>query len=273
MASVSLRGVFCSDWVLIPQNEAPFYAELRSIVPPRLHARVIDDSVEKSTLSIRHKLTVMMYHAALINKLKPEEFVDFEEKDRYSAVPTQHAEVHHYGYSVKMNNIHEYRLYLALFLETFAATAFSLLDVIAHLLRDLYQIPNLTSENTTFRKILPTMQPKVIYPFLIQYAPGNPTSVPWIKPLKEIRNRTTHRPITDVCEAESRRRNSVFRAMPEAKGFFYLDPTIFGGIDVLLTDFVTQVYDGLEEFVEDLYDHLRQAIIQAGTTKGSLPLD
>jgi hypothetical protein len=164
-------------------------------------------------------------------------------------------------------------LYLALFLETFAATAFSLLDVTAHLLRDLYQIPNLTPENTAFSKILPAMQSKMIHPFLIQYAPGNPTSVYWIKPLKEIRNRTTHRPITDVCEAESRRRNSVFRSMPEVKGFFYLDPTIFGGVDILLTDFVTQVYDGLEEFVEDLYDHLRQAIIQTNMTKGSLPLD
>jgi hypothetical protein len=272
MASVPLRGVFCSDWVFIPQNEAPFYIELRSIVPSRLHPRVIDESVEKSTLSIRHKLTVMMYQAALISKLKPEEFVDFEEKDRYNRLPLQPSEVSHYGYSVQMNNIHEYRLYLALFLETFAATAFSLLDVTGHLLNELY-ILGYTPADISFHEIRKALQTKSIYPFLTQYAPGNATSVPWIKPLKEIRNRTTHRPITDVCEAEGRRRNSIFKSMPEAKGFFYLDPTLFGGNDIPLTDFLNQVFDGLEEFVEDLYDHLRQAIILAQSTKGSLPID
>jgi hypothetical protein len=273
MAPVTFRGVFSPDWIFIPQNEAQFYVELRSIVPQGMHARFIDDLVEKSTLSIRHKLTVMMYQAALISKLKPEEFVDFEEKDRYNAIPVQPAEVNHYGYSVMMRDIHEYRLYLALFLETFAATAFSLLDVTGHLLRDLYDIPNFTANNTTFSRILPEMQTKAIYPFLFQYAPGNPTSVPWIKPLKEIRNRTTHRPITDVCEVESIRRNSSYRPMSNPKGVFYLDPSIFNGTDVVLPDFMKQVFDGLEAFVEELYDKLQQTIVHTKSVKGSLPLD
>ncbi|NTV99782.1 MAG: hypothetical protein HGA19_00585 [Oscillochloris sp.] len=272
MASVSLRGIFCSEWVFIPQNEASLYTELRSIVPSRLHVRVIGESVEKSTLSIRHKLTVMMYQAALISKLKAEEFADFEEKDRYNTLPLGPSIVNHYGYSVQMNNIHEYRLYLALFLETFAATAFSLLDVTGHLLNELY-ILGKTPEDISFHSVRTALTTKSIYPFLTQYAPGNPTSVSWIKPLKEIRNRTTHRPITDVCEAETRRRASIFKSMPEARGFFYLDPNLFGGTDILLSDFVCQVFSGLEEFVEDLYDHLRQAIILAQSTKGSLPID
>lgn len=272
MASVSLRGVFCPDWVLIPQNEAQFYAELRVLLPARLHRRVIDDSVEKSTLSIRHKLTVMMYQAALISKMKPEEFVDFEEKDRYNTLPLQPSQVNHYGYSVQMNNVHEYRLYLALFLETFAATAFSLLDVTGHLLNELYLLGK-TPEDISFHSVRTALTTKSIYPFLTQYASGNATSVPWIKPLKEIRNRTTHRPITDVCEAESRRRNSIFKPMPEARGFFYLDPVLFGGNDKLLVDFIQEVYGGLEEFVEDLYDTLRQAIVRAQSTTNSLPLD
>ncbi len=89
--------------------------------------------------------------------------------------------------------------------------------------------------------------------------------------MKEIRNHTTHRPITDVCRFQMTGDIHEVRSISTHSNedtVFLLHQDISANPSIMLFDFVKEVYEGVELFVEDLYFYLRQAIRQSG----SLPI-
>lgn len=261
--NVQLRGLNCTDTVLFPQNEDALLKEIRKVVPKNLQRRIIDESIEKILISLRHKLTVAMYQAALLCKLDPNDFTRFKIPDE-----KQHSEGSYTIYKrclYEMRDIDEYRFILSFLIETFAATAFSLFDVAGHLLNNLYGLGQ-NSDQISFHGIQAQLQNSSLHSFLSCYTIGNTHSVPWIDTLKKIRNHTTHRPIVDVCDFKKEERADIYaKHSHELETIFLLnDSLVSSGNPIEFCDFVKEVFDGLEEFVEELYDQLRIAVHNTG---------
>jgi len=91
------------------------------------------------------------------------------------------------------------------------------------------------------------------------YASNALREITWVKPMKEIRNRTTHRPITDVCDIASRRDvyAKVYQEHPKLE--FIINNNIVYP-DKNLCSFAREVFNGVEEFVEDFFFFLTEAI-------------
>jgi hypothetical protein len=255
------------ETVLIPKRADMLVAELRTYLPERLHERVIDDSIQKILTSIAHKLTVAMYQAALICDVNSGHFTLFREIERQSLSSRRVSTVRYKGCAYKIRNIHEYRLFLTFFIETFSATIFSLLDVCGHLLNELYGFAR-TERNISFKKILDEeLKPKYsgrsnpVYDLVRQYRVGDTTCRDWVQPLENIRNRTTHRPITDICRFETQGDLYDSKAPTE----FFLNKDLFpsANSDVKLCDFVQRVFSEVDQFIDELYEHLRQGIAQS----------
>jgi Cthe_2314-like HEPN len=223
-----------------------------------------------------------MYQTALICRINPDDFTEFEKMALIPQKPLRSSRLEYKGCSYDIENIEHYRLFMTLFVESFSATNLSLLDVCGYLINNLYNLgknEDKTSFHTAFQDlhILKQNNPDAVYNLLSYYiskidqnGPPNPNVVPWFQPLKLIRNRTTHRPITDVCDVHTSYRRSLHAEPRSQETEFILNRDLFptNPQDVKLRDFVQEVFEGMQEFVEDLYDYLKQAVIVAG----SLPL-
>lgn len=221
MPTFPLRTINCTDIVLVPLNENVLLTEIRNVANPR-QQRTLVPSIEKSIKSVSHKLSVAMYQAALICDIKPDDFEEFERLEVLGQRPLQQSPAEYKGCVYNIEDIHHYRLLITLFVETFAAANFSLLDVIGHLINSLYDLGK-TEEKTSFHIAFEELHkrkksnPDAVYNLLSNYrlkidsnGPDNPNVVSWFNPLRKIRNRTTHQLITDVCEAQTLHRRSLY---------------------------------------------------------------
>ncbi|HZO71040.1 MAG TPA: hypothetical protein VFB60_02490 [Ktedonobacteraceae bacterium] len=277
MATTPLRGFECPDHILIPSNEADLLVAIETITNRRQYL-----NIRKSILSIQHKLSVAMYQAALVYRLNPNHFKLFEMFRDPTSRDIKSSDISYKICAYSMEDIDEYLLALAFFIETFAATIFSLLDVSGSLINQLYML-NINEEEVSFHAALLQLQKQAritpsddIFRLLCSYSlssrvSGYTSTIPlrnitWLKPIKEIRNRTTHRPITDVCDFVSRGDvHSVHsREIPQTE--FFLNQNVYP--DKRLREFAKEVFDGIEEFVEDLYFYLKEAVQRSN----SLPI-
>jgi len=269
MATTRLRGIECPDRILIPMHQSTLLDAIKNITTKR---QFMD--VHKSILSIQHKLNIAMYQAALICQLKPEDFKSFEGY-RDAAKRVEHlSKIDYKICSYTMGDSDEYLLILSFLIETLASTVFSLLDVCGSLINQLYML-NIKEKEVSFYVAMQQIQKQgtidtndVVYRLLYSYystpdqtdyASKALKEITWVKPMKEIRNRTTHRPITDVCDFDERR--DIYAGIhqePSRPEFFINDTIIYP--NKKLCNFAKEVFDGVEEFVEDFYASLEEAV-------------
>ncbi len=269
MATTSLRGIECPDHILIPANEADLLVAIEAITNRRQYL-----NIRKSILSIQHKLNVAMYQAALVCRLNPNDFTLFERFRDPASRDVKSSDISYKICTYSMSDVDEYLLALAFFIETFAATIFSLFDVSGSLINQLYKL-NINEDDVSFHKALLQLQQQGsiapnddVFRLLCSYSPssrvtGYTSTIPlynitWMGPIREIRNRTTHRPITDVCDFTLRGDVHSVHSGDVPKTEFFLNENLYPGKK--LCDFVREVFDGIEEFVEDLYFYLRGAV-------------
>lgn len=268
MATTPIRGIECPDRILIPMNQLNLLDAIKAIANDRQF-----QNTHKSVLSIQHKLNVAMYQAALISELKPEHFTLFDKNRNASNRELKFSEIAYKICSYSMGDIDEYLFILSFLIETFAATVFSLFDVSGSLINQLYML-NLKERDVSFTSVMQKLQSEgridsqdIVFRFLYSYfsTPDQPDyaskalrEITWVKPMKEIRNRTTHRPITDVCDIDERKDvySSIYQGIPEIN--FLIDNSIYP--NKKLCDFVREVFNGVEEFVEDFFFYLREAV-------------
>lgn len=270
---MALHGLSGIDTVIIPTNAKPLLKAVSQVATSR-QKRTLVREVEKSMVSIEHKLNIVRYNAGLIQNMNEEDYLRFRHRHLYPPdidVPPATANFKD-RCLFTMTDIKEYRLFFTFFVETFAASAFSLLDVCAYLLKDLYYLQFVDGSgnprNVSFVNAM--KEPKIrnnnaLYRFLSKYRPKQTHSVDWIEPLKNIRNTTTHSPITDVCRLPPDSDDGNLYT-PVVVGDFLLYDSFFQPpvSEPKLKEFVEKCFDGLEEFVEELYDQLRQEVEKHG---------
>ena len=272
---MTLQGLHGSQSIIVPQNSTPLLREIDTIANESGAARRRAKLIRKNVASIQHKLNVVRYNAGLIQDLEERDylrFINLHLYDEIASISSTTSFVDRCEFKITSDS--EYRMFLTFFLESFAAAAFSLLDVAAHLLKEIYDLQFVdrqgSSINVTFANAL--KESKIIgntnlHSFLLKYKPGTSNSVNWIKSLKEVRNRTTHRPITDVCRLpRSPSEGNLYDDLPTVNEFLLYDD-IFDGTtsDEPLKSYVENCFDGLEQFVEELYDILFREIRASGT--------
>src|SRR6266446_5558693 len=274
MTTISLRGINCPDRILVPQTASDLLNEIQAITNPRQKDSIVPE-IQKSMISIQHKLNIAMYQAVLIRSLRIDDYTSFELYP--GKLPSSNVTYKICTYS--MLNKDEYLLVLTFFIETFAATVFSLFDVSGSLINRLYQL-NLKEKDVTFINAIEELQKQSridpnddVLRLLFSYYSGKKEpaysgstplrDVTWMKPMKEVRNRTTHRPITDVCDFIRRGDvySTLYQGIPETD--FFLDRDI--SQSTRLFDFVKEVFEGVELFVEELYSYLGQATQRSGS--------
>lgn len=274
MTSFSLRDIDCPEKILVLQNELNLRQAISNFATARQMRSLVQD-IEKSLISIQHKLNVAMYQGGLICNLNPDHFTLFIEQPDPAKRELLVTDTLYKLCMYEMHDDHEFRLCLSFFIETFSATIFSLLDVVGHLLKDLYEL-SIPAHQVSFNKMIEAFKTKrpsdKLYDFLQIYQPNSPVPTkpqhanePWVDPLTKIRNITTHRLITDVCDAQLVRRSGIYNQLRSQKTQFLLDQSLFptGTSDVELCHFVKDVFAGIQQFVEELYDRLRQAVEQS----------
>lgn len=268
MATTPLRGIQCPDRILIPANKADLLDAIKVIA-----TRIQYLNIGKSILSIEHKLNIAMYQAALIYELNPNHFALFEMFRDPTVRDIQFSNISYKICSYSIGDIDEYLLALAFFIETFAATIFSLFDISGSLINQLYML-NLNEEEVSFHKALLELQIQGniasdddVLRLLCSYSLAERTkkyknvaplhNITWLRAIKEIRNRTTHRPITEVCDFASRGDVYSLHSQEIPQTEFFLNQNI--DPNKKLRDFASEVFEGIEKFVEDLYFYLREA--------------
>ncbi len=273
MTTIPLRGIDFPDRILVPLNADGLLNEIQAVTNQRQKDSIVRE-IHKSIISIQHKLNVAFYQAVLIRALKTDDYTSF--KLYPGKLPSSVAS--HKIFAYTMLNVDEYRLVLTFLIETFAATVFSLFDVSGSLINNLYQL-NLKEDDVDFKKAIWELQKQNridpnddVLRLLFSYyswkiEPAYIDTIPlrdvtWMKPLKEVRHRTTHRPITDVCEIMRPEDiyPNLYQAIPETIFFLYHDISQ----NTRLFDFVKEVFEGVELFVEELYSYLIQATQQSG---------
>jgi hypothetical protein len=261
------------DLVLTPQNEEQLLRVIDAVANPRQRSGVVVD-INKSVNSVRHKLSIAMYQTALICNVRADDYLFFEDCKKKKKKPRKFSRISYKGCDYSMRDLDHYRLLVMFFIETFSAACFSLLDVCGYLLNNLYDL-GLTAKETSFHKSKQEIQKKKattdpVIAFLSLYDLGAVSPVPWLKPLKEMRNRTTHRPITDVCDVTTWRRGDLLDENTQITSELYLNKNLFSPADPdrKLCDFVQESFQGLIDFVEELY----RILIQEVQDQGSLPL-
>jgi len=280
MATTPLRDMECPDRILVPTNEAGLLAAIEAVAP---HRQCVN--IRKSILSIQHKLNVAMYQAALVHRLNPNHYALFGEFPDPTLRDIKFSDISYKICAYSMGNIDEYRLALAFFIETFAATIFSLLDVSGNLINQLYML-NIKEDDVSFHTALLQLQRQGriasnddIFRLLCSYSLSSRETnyasttplrdITWLKPIKEIRNRTTHRPITDVCDFITRGDVHSTHSQEDPQREFLLSQNVYPEHPYKkLRDFTKEVFEGIEEFVEDLYFYLKEAVLRSS----SLPI-
>ncbi len=124
MTTIPLRGIDFSGRILVPLHANGLLNEIQAVTNQRQKDSIVRE-IQKSIISIQHKLNVAFYQAVLIRSLKTDDYTLFElYPGRLS-----NSNVSHKICTYSMFNIDEYLLVLTFFIETFAATVFSLFDV------------------------------------------------------------------------------------------------------------------------------------------------
>lgn len=282
--TTSPRGIHCTETILVPQNESLFLNSVKAAANPRQIQSTIFD-VEKAVISIQHKLNVAMYQAALICELNADHFTLFQNNENLNT--TDHTDVLYKICLFCIDNIDEYKLVLTLFIETFAAMIFSLFDVSGSLINILYDL-QLAEKEVSLQKVIEVINKttgsikpsdvvaKLLYSYSsyseidAKYTSKALREIKWVKSMREIRNRTTHRSIFDVCDAQLIRREDIFARANSGQSrqttVFLLNQDLWP--DKKLCEFVEEVFNDLEQFVEDFYYDLVQAV----QNSGSLPI-
>ncbi len=258
------------DLLLTPENESIFERSIESFANPAQLRRGLVVDLKKSTATIRHKINVLIYEAALICLINPQDFQDFKTFSDIPQIPPRESKVDYKGWTYNLRDFYHYRLAVSLFVETLAASAFSLFDVFGRLINDLYDL-GMNAEATSFKKAHNELTKRrgnnsdVVVQYLDNYRLPKqgqalqPNTPSWLPPLEEIRHRTTHRPITDICVVRSQ--TSMYPEIEPAATTFFLAADLFSSAtEFPLCDFVREVSDGVQIFVGELYDLLRYEV-------------
>lgn len=223
------------------------------------------EAIENSVYSLDHKLNIVRYNAGLIQEMSADDFK--KHRDGLFNTSDLPRTADYKGRCIfKVHDHDEYILFLTFFMEAFTAASFSLLDVCGSLLNDMYDL-GFPADDVSFVKATNKLQTRkpIMYDFLTRYRPGSSSRVPWIQPLKEIRNATTHQQITRICHYVE---DSSLHFRPDVQELKLYEKFFSPRRDVVLKAFAEECFNGLEDFVTELYDRLRQAL----ETDRSIPL-
>src|SRR5260370_42468367 len=77
MTTTPLQGLDSSGCIMIPRNAARLVSELQDVANKRQKDTLVFN-IEKSIMSIQHKLNVARYQAVLTRKLKTRGFTSFK---------------------------------------------------------------------------------------------------------------------------------------------------------------------------------------------------
>ena len=260
---MTLYGLDSNQTIIVPDQASIFLSTVQSNTRDRPRLKKIEAEVN----SIQHKLNVIRYHAGLIQALCEKDYGEF----LYTANVS--GKISYADYQDRclfsMHNKHEYSLFLTLFIETLSAGSFSLFDICAHLITDLFDLP--LPRPTRSGSIIDISYKKVLeenklqnftdlYDFLYQYRAtsrtGNasPNQVSWIDPLEAIRHKITHKPITDILIWKG---DAGVYSSEETAEFLIHDDffTNQPNGDELKT-FAKKCFDGIEKFVDELFQKL-----------------
>ncbi len=272
-------GLYSNHLMIDTSTATAFWTEVENKTSGSSGRRLRKD-IKKSADSIEHKLNAIRYNAGLIQCMSEHDYLRHINHYLYPEIPLiESTIVYQNRCTFLMQNGAEYRMFLTLFVESFAAATFSLLEVCAYLLKDIYSLPFLanngrTSIRVSYKNALIELnrlaKSPTLYSFLLKYKANELNNVNWINPLEEVRNRTTHRPITDICRLPTQSEDgNIYYDAPTVNDFL-LSNDIFGGTvtDEKLKVFVENCFNGIEQFVEDLYAQLTLEIMSSS----SLPL-
>lgn len=274
---MALYGLRSNQTIIIPDQVSPFLSTVRD----KTADRALLKKIEREVNSIQHKLNVIRYQAGLIQTLSENDYGEFIFRDydsnRDSCVEYQDRCL------FLMSNKHEYALFLTLFIETLSAGSFSLFDVCAHLLTDIFdlRLPRSTSSgngivDVSYKNVLQESKLQIdfpnLYDFLHRYRAtsrsGNasPDQVPWIDPLEAIRHKITHKPITDIIKWKA---DAGVYSSEEIANFFIHDDFFTNQSNGdELKSFAEKCFDGIEKFVDELF----QKLIVEIDNNGSVPI-
>ena len=274
-------GLHSNHPIIDTSTAAPFWVAVENKTSGRSGRRLHGD-IKKSVDSIQHKLNIVRYNAGLIQDMTEKDYLRFANRHLYSEAELKNIDataMYQNRCMFLMQDDAEYRMFLMLFVESFAAASFSLLEVCAYLLKDIYSLPFLTSSGknirVSYKNALQESKLKLtsptLYSFLLQFKAKETNNVSWIDPLEEVRHRTTHRPITDVCRLPTQSGDgNLYYDLPTINDFLLNDDIFSGTTDEKLKVFVEVCFDGIEQFVEELYARLTSEIQSSPNL--SLPL-
>ncbi len=219
--------------------------------------------IEPFVYSIDHKLNVARYSAGLIRAVEPRDYNKHYAKRDQKTSTKKHTKVEYskrciyYAYDWD-----QYSLELLFFVESFAAAAISLFDTSGHLLTDMYNL-SLRPEEADFHKATKEIQIKAprLYSFLANFIVDDPTCSEWFKRLKKLRNSITHREVTQILMLGT-------PYPPHQQQILLLKNAISAPDNLVVHEFIEQCFNGLEEYVEGLYDRLARQV----DAERSLPL-
>ena len=242
------HGLDGNGLVLLPRQ--PFTTRLTALVPTSIPERKIK-ALEPYIFSINHKLNIARYSAGLVRAAHPRDYGGHY----YASSPGGYLSQTEYPgrciYYAK--DWEQYALSLLFFIDTFAAAAFSLFDCSGHLLREIYNL-SLAPDKASFFEattLMKTQSPNFYTKFFAQYRKEEATCKGWFKLLKELRNHMTHSEVTDIVRLDT--------PTPPHNNEIYLRKDSIGAPnDLVLKQFIEDCFNGLEEYVEQLYDKLAQ---------------
>jgi hypothetical protein len=245
--------------VLLPRQ--PFHTRLLALVPTSIPERKIK-AIKPYSYSIDHKLNVARYSAGMVRAVRPDDYGGHYYANanggRYLSQTEYPGRCAYYA-----EDWEQYVLSLLFFIDTFSAAAFSLFDSSGQILREIYNL-SLTPDKASFylaTNEMKTQSPQFYSKFFAQYRLDEASCKGWFKLLKELRNHMTHAEVTDIVRLDT-------PTPPHEHEIFLRKDCIGSPNDLVLKLFIEECFDGLEEYVEQLYDTLAQ---QAENEK-SLPL-
>ncbi|MCB0172370.1 MAG: hypothetical protein KDJ97_17630 [Anaerolineae bacterium] len=264
-----------SDPIIIPNNANSFLNTVQATLPPAGTGRRLGQDVNHAVISVEHKLNTVRFMAGLIQNIDEAAFSEFERHLLQSQSGIPHLGTPQQSTHTRfleraeftMYDLKEYRLFLMFFLEAFSAGATGLLDNCAFILERLFSL-QMQEKDITFIRVLDQSKIKNsnLYGFLKKYKENESNNEPWVNPLKQIRNRTSHRPITEVCGLMENER-TLYSSPPPVE--FVLNQEMFppntSPSERNLKSFVESCFHGLVDFVEEFYISLSQEIQSSGT--------
>lgn len=244
-----------------------FWAAVDSVTDRRVDRNIRRD-ILASFKSLNHKLNAIRYNAALIQTLSEDDYADFIHPPHQGYASNSNVQFQHLC-TLEMHNRYEYHFILTSLVENLSAAAFSLFDVSAHLLNDVFdlQIPG----KINYKKALQNSALQgyaTLHDYLLRhcatpYSPMTPSPnlVNWVGPLEQVRHRMTHRQITDILRSD----NDGNLTMPDNNRFLVNENFFPSSQAENLKTFAERCYVGLVEFVTKLYEQLIDKINNAGT--------